>query len=136
MLVLTAFFAASPLDTRTGNFKSPALLNRYLNGSMYLQFTPRANRVGQPVRRVIPPRNMDPRRWFDRTQGIVAFDGNIGSNLRPLLFGTTNQGAKMDRMLSSRPKLPLDELEDMFLERVWQFSHGVHINQFDERRDP
>jgi hypothetical protein len=33
---------------------------------MYLQFTPRANWVGQPVRRVIPLRNMGPRRWFDR----------------------------------------------------------------------
>jgi hypothetical protein len=67
MFILTAFFAASLLNTKAGYVESLKSWSLPSNGSMYLQVTSHANWVGQPIRRVIPPRSIDPRLWFDRT---------------------------------------------------------------------
>jgi hypothetical protein len=118
MLALTAFFAASPLNphaTYVENLKSWSLPS---NGSMYLQVTPHANWVGHPVRRVIPLRYIDPRRWFDRTPTDRPPRWEYWPQSPAYLVWATNQGAKMERMPSRTSKLIAYELEDVFLERV------------------
>jgi hypothetical protein len=67
MFIFTAFFAASLLNTHAAYVESLKSWSLPSNGSMYLQVTPHANWVGQPLRRVIPLRFIDPRLWFDRT---------------------------------------------------------------------
>jgi hypothetical protein len=67
MFILTGFFAASLLNTHAAYVESLKSWSLPSSGSMDLQVTPHANWVGQPVRRVIPLRFIDPRLWFDRT---------------------------------------------------------------------
>jgi hypothetical protein len=67
MFILTAFFAASLLNTKAAYVESLKSWSLPSNGSMDLRVTPHANWVGEPVRRVIPPQFIDPRFWFDRT---------------------------------------------------------------------
>jgi hypothetical protein len=67
MLILTGFFAASPVDAWTGYFKSLNLRNLPLNGAAHLQVIPQTNWVEQPVRDMIWLRFIDQLRWFDGT---------------------------------------------------------------------
>jgi len=67
MFILTAFFAASLLNPHATFVENLKSLRPPSNDSIYLQVTPHANWVGEPVRRVIPPQFIDPRFWFDRT---------------------------------------------------------------------
>ena len=94
MFILTAFFAASLLDTHAAYVENLRSWSASLHGSAYLQVTPHANWVGGPGRRVIPLRYIDPRRWFDWTPRDRALRWKYLPQSPAYLVWDNNQGPK------------------------------------------